>query len=161
VADIGSIIQRASKAVTYAGRIVIVLMVILVVTDVALRYFLNRPVPGAAELIAYSLVILIFSTLAWAETEGGHITVPVLFDRLPPRVRAVTDIVTSFLSLGIIGLICWRSLVYARAQWLQGRFSGVLHIPEYPFIYLVAAGSALYALAVLVNLIKYLRSSPK
>jgi len=158
---IGRIIIQASKSATYVGRVVIIIMVLLVVTEVALRFLFNQPLLGVAEIISYSLVVLVFSALAWAEAEGSHISIPVLFDRLPPRFQSAASVFTNFLSFSILGLICWQSFVYARDQWLEGYFSAVLHIPNFPFIYVVGLGSGLYALVVLVNLINSLQKREK
>lgn len=158
---IGRIIIQTSKSVTYAGRVAIIIIMLLVVADVTLRFLLNQPIRGVIEIVAYLLCILVFSALAWTEAEKSHITIPIFFDRLPPRIQPVVSLFINILSFSILGLICWRSFVFAQDQRLGGYISAVLYIPTFPFVYIVCLGSALYALAVLVNLIKSLQKSEK
>ena len=51
----------------------------------------------------------------------------------------------------LFGLITWQSLVYAADMRQSGEVSVTLTMPIYPFIYGIAAGSALLVLVLLLD----------
>ena len=136
-----------------AGRVVLAAMVILITADVVLRYFFNKPIKGSYELIEFMLIVIVFTGLAYTQTTTGHISIDLLTTRLPAKARAVINSATSFLCLGAFGLITWCSAVKAEIIRLEGTTSGLLFIPNFPFMWIVALGSFLLCVFFLVGLL--------
>lgn len=152
-----SVVFRLSKWLTYVGYIAILAMMLLVVVDVLSRFLFNHPLLGLNEIVVFLLCILIFSGLAWTEAEESNVVIPILFDRLPPRIQTPVYVFVNVLGIGILGLIAWRSAVYAGEQMGGGDMSPTLSIPTFPFIYFVAFGSGLFALVLLTKIVKRLQ----
>ena len=150
-----------ASSVTYIGYCAIMVMMFLVVADVISRFSFNRPLMGANEIVAFSLGILVFSGLAWTETQGSNVVIPILYDRLSPRVQKPVAVLINFLSFAILGLMTWQLFAYAQQQRASGEVSAVLTLPTYPFIYFATFGSCLYAIVALVHLIKAIRTYKK
>ena len=56
--------RRLTAVLAGAGSVWIVLVMFLVCADVAGRYLMNRPIEGVAELVALSIVGIVFLQLA-------------------------------------------------------------------------------------------------
>ena len=155
------IVFRLSRLLTYVGYVAVMGMMLLVVADVVSRFLFNHPLLGLNEIVVFLLCILVFSGLAWTEAEESNVVIPILFDRLPPRIQTPVYVLMNLLGISILGLITWRSIVYAGQQRGGGDMSPVLSIPTFPFIYFVAFGSGLFALVVLAKIVLYLRERNK
>jgi TRAP-type C4-dicarboxylate transport system permease small subunit len=123
-------------------------MALLTVADVLGRYFLNRPVPGALELSEFALVLVVYLALGATGRSGGQVVVDIALERFPPRLRALSAAANALLAVGFWSLIAWRSALQAREVALRGEVSTILGLPTFPFVYTVALGSAVMALAL-------------
>jgi TRAP-type C4-dicarboxylate transport system permease small subunit len=131
---------------TLAGAAVVVMM-LLTCADVVLR-LLRHPIPGTYELVGFLGTVIVSFALALTSLEKGHIAVEILVERLPLRVQAGIEAVTSLIGASLFGLLAWQSLMYAADMRQSGEVSVTLTMPIYPFIYGLAAGSALLVLVL-------------
>ena len=145
----GPVIRQLEKA----GRAALLLMVVLITLDVVLRYFFNRPIKGSYELVEFMMVFLVFTGLAYTQQKNSHVAVTLLSDKFSPAVKAVVSSVTHTLCLGITVLIAWRSVVQALDLYAAGTTSGVLFVPYYLLMWVVAAGSVLLAIQLVINVL--------
>ena len=145
-----------SRYFNIGGISIVILMMLMTVLDVLLRYFFNRPIVGAYELIEFTLVIVVFFSAAYTMARGRHVAVDVLISRLPGRSRHTLTFVNMLMGIGIVSLIGWRTILFALSQRFRGVTSPALHIAIYPFILLVALGAGLLFLVLLAKLIEAL-----
>ena len=145
-----------SRAMSGVGAGVLAALMLLAAMDVLLRYVFNRPISGALELIQYMMLMTVVSGFGHCAIEKSHIRVEVLIGRCPPKVQTLLYCVTSFLSLGLIVLITWQSVVYAVLLRDSNLTSPVLFIPAYPFAVVLALAMAVFCLALLTEFIYFL-----
>lgn len=138
------------------GLAVLFLMMILTVGDVVGRYFFNNPISGTFELTTLMLALVVFFSIGYTQLRRGHISIDVLVSLFPSRVQAVIDSVTCLFSLVLFSLVAWQSAVYAGRLFEGHNVSGVLSLPLYPFVIMVAFGSLLFCLVLLVDLLSSL-----
>ena len=131
-------------------------MMFLTAMDVLLRYIFNRPISGAMELTEYMMVTLVGFGLAYCAFVKGLVSVEVLTSRFSPRVQAMLNSVTYFLSFGFFSLITWQSIKYIRLMFESNLVSAVLLIPTFPFVAMLALGSLAFSLVLLVHFLDYL-----
>jgi tripartite ATP-independent transporter DctM subunit len=136
------------------GRGILALMVLLITADVILRYFFNRPIKGSYELIEFMMATLVFLGLAYTQTKKGHISITLLTAKLPQAWLAIIRSATYLLCLFTFITITWRSIIGAEALRTEGVTSDILLIPNLPFMWVVAFGSALLSLVFLIDTIK-------
>jgi TRAP-type C4-dicarboxylate transport system permease small subunit len=134
---------------TLAGAAVIIMM-LLTCADVLLR-LLRHPIPGTYELVGFLGTVIVSFSLALTSLSKGHIAVEILVEKLPRRVQVGIEAVTSLIGAALFALIAWQSLVYAADMRQSGEVSVTLTMPIYPFIYGIAAGSALLVLVLLID----------
>jgi len=102
----------------WSGRIVcgFCLALVLVLTfEVFMRYVLGRPTIFSYELSTMLGVTIGAGGLAYTHLHQGHVRVDVLWRLLPPKWKAIADIVGSLLFF--FPLII--AITYISAQWTQ------------------------------------------
>jgi TRAP-type C4-dicarboxylate transport system permease small subunit len=150
------VLYRISKAVSYVGMAMAVLMMLMIVVDVILRFAFNKPILGSVEIASYMLSIIAFTAIPFVESEEGHIVIPLLFDRFSKKVRLYINTLTGVIGLGILVLIGLASFLLAVEYLHRGKVTQVLSIPLYPFVFIAALCISLYAIILIVNAIKYI-----
>ena len=99
------------------------------------------------------LVIVVFCGVAYVMSVKGHVMVDTLVRLYPKRLQAVVAGIAYFLSLIIVALISWQSTAYGLDMVRVGETTVLLRILVSPFIFVVAFGSAVLFLVVLVQFI--------
>lgn len=141
------------RALGMGGNMALLLIMFGVSADAILRYALNRPITGMLEGVELLLVFAVFPSLARIQAERGHIAVGILAERLAGRPRAALETLTSFLGLLLFGTVTWATGAMALRSWRMGEYSaGLIAFPIYPSRILVALGSLLLSLQLLLEL---------
>ncbi len=142
-------IQRINFYACVVGMVFLIPLMLLTTGDVLGRKFLSKTIPGTFELSEYILAIFILMGAAYTQQVKGHVGVDFLTSRLNPRVRILCQILTTLLSLFIIGILIWHGYL----EGIRERtVSDMLRIPQYPFRLLVAIGGFLLWLELLIDL---------
>jgi TRAP-type C4-dicarboxylate transport system permease small subunit len=155
------VVSLISRAINSVAAGILVAMMLLAAMDVLLRYIFNRPISGSLELTEYMMVIVVAFGLAHCAAQKGHVRVELLLSRLPSRGQAVVNTITYLFSLGLFSLITWQSILYISVIFGTERISAVLHIPAFPFVAMMALGSAMLSLVLLVDFLDYLSQAVK
>ena len=129
-----------STYLSYIGNFAIAAMMLLATVDVIGRYFFNSPVLGAYEITEYLMLILVFSFLALAQSSKVHISVDIVFDRLPTRLQHVLERLNHLICLLMMILVSWMSIQRIWELRRTGEASVLLKIPDYPFAAFLVIG---------------------
>jgi len=132
------------------GAGVLTVMMLLTASDVTLRQF-KIPIMGTDDITAFLMAILVSFGLAYCAIRKGHVKVDLVVERLPSRVQAIIDTVTTLLGLGLCTLITWQSFVNMVSLYTSGATSWTLNIIAFPFAGLVAFGFAWFTLVLLAE----------
>ncbi len=142
--------------------VVLVAIMMITVVDVVSRWLLNQPVEGTVELTGLAMVVIVFLALGGAEHHGGHISIDLVFERLPKRWRRALQIFVGLVSFLLLMVIAWQLYIYAgrleAGGYITGRpVLGLVRVPTYPLAFVAVAGILAYALAVLSNVVALIR----
>lgn len=129
------------------------IMVLIVTANVIGRYLFRRPLIGTVEVEEFMLLVLVFFGIGYAQTKKRHVSIATLVDRLPQNAQLVINNVTYLPSLIVFSLITWQSLVMAKKYWIKGVSSLFLEVPLWPFLCVVAVGTAVLCLVLLSDFI--------
>lgn len=147
-----------SSILSKLGAVALAGMMVLTVIDVAGRYLFNTPVLGAFELTEFLVLILIFSFLAYAQSQKRHICVEILADLLPQKVQFVSQLINAIVSIVLFVLITYMGINKAIELIGTGESSPNLVIPNYPFAFFLALGGFVmcieYAKDIILTLTK-------
>ncbi len=116
------------------------IVALLVAADVTGRYVFNSPVPGTLDTAQLLQVIIVCFALAYTAAQRGHVSVDMVVSRLPHRAQAIIASLTGLISLPILWLLTYEAVVDGVRIWRSGLQTSVLHMPIYPFKFLLALG---------------------
>jgi TRAP-type mannitol/chloroaromatic compound transport system permease small subunit len=144
--------RRLTAVLAGAGSVWIVLVMFLVCADVAGRYLMNRPIEGVAELVALSIVGIVFLQLAHTLSVERFIRSDVFILPLLQRKPRAGYALQGVQHL-IGGLLCLMMLVFVAPvfveAWTEGEYvgtAGVFTAPKWPVHFIVCLGAGLTAI---------------
>lgn len=111
-----SILKGVDGLSNWSGKITsYLLLVILVVIliEVVLRYFFNRPTIWAHELSTLLLGVYLVIPGAYALFHKTHVAVDLLYGRLSLRNRAILDVATSVFFFFWCAVLLWAGTKFA------------------------------------------------
>ncbi len=149
-------IHWPNRAALFVGGAALVLMMLLTVADVVLRNLFSVVVPGGLEMTGLLTILVALSTLGLVETERGHIRVDLILKAAPAFIRLPMN--AGGLQLAFVMMIVTALRMLDQAIYLKDNeiVTGLLAIPEWPFVLAAALLVVLFALALLANLIEAL-----
>jgi TRAP-type C4-dicarboxylate transport system permease small subunit len=135
-----------STYLSYIGNFALAAMMLLATVDVIGRYFFNAPVLGAYEITEYLMLIMVFSFLALAQSAKVHISVDIVFNRLPARLQPVLERLNHLICLMMMILVSWMSIQRIWELRRTGEQSLLLKIPDYPFAIFLVIGCLAFSI---------------
>ena len=112
--DLKGVITPMVRVINYVAAGVLALMMFLAAADVLLRYIFNRPISGTWELTSYMMAVVVGFGLSYCASVKGLISVEVLTSHFSPRVQAILNCITYFLSFCFFSLVTWQSILYIK-----------------------------------------------
>jgi TRAP-type C4-dicarboxylate transport system permease small subunit len=130
--QIAKFIQTVNRYLFSLGAVPLVIAAILTVIDVSGRY-IRLPLPGTLEISTLCLALSVALTLAHTQALKGNTDVDVLFNYLPPKVKKVTSVFTSFFCVIIVGLMAWRAWPWVAFSHRTQEWVDIVGWPFWPF----------------------------
>lgn len=146
------------------GSTLIMAVMLLMCADVLARNLFNSPIHGVAELVAVSIVVIVFLQLASTLRHGRMSRADIFIDHFAERRRVVGNALLAFFHL--IGALMCSVVVYAtlpvfRNAWLDNEYigvEGVFTAPTWPVRAIVLVGATTAAIQYLILVADHLRS---
>ena len=151
-----------TRALHWLSMAVLLSLMFMTVGDVVGRYLVGiipglGPVPGSFELTEFMLAVIVLTAIGHTQMKDEHISIDLIVEKFPPKVRAIIDTATNFLGLAMFALVTWRTIRYAQLLYESHDVSGVLRLPVYPFLVVAAIGTFMFSLAMLSSTLRSLR----
>ncbi len=155
---ISTIIERIALIVLLIGGLGMLLSMFLGVADIVGTQVLHVPVPGPYEITESTMVLIVFGALTYAQIRRAHIRVEILHARMGPRTQAAMDVFADVAALVFFGLMLWQAKMEAEYSYqINERTVGLVRFPLYPARIVLAAGTALLILRLMLDLIVDIR----
>jgi len=138
------------------GAACLVGMMFLTCTDVTGR-LMGHPIFGSIELVGFMATLAVAMALPYTHQDQGHIGVEILWQVLSKKTRAMVDLCTGLLSLGLFILVTWRMTLYAHTIQKSGEVSMNLQLPEHSIIYAVAFCFFICVFIILQNILQTIK----
>lgn len=133
------------------------LLVVVMATNVLLRYLFSTGSVWAQELEWHLLVPISLLGMSYALRHGEHVRVDIFFARYPERAKIIGEIITAILSLFICIVVIRLSIPYVMQSWNYAE--GSANPGGIPYRYILKAfipfGFILFALQSLAEAIKW------
>ncbi len=151
----GKVTGWMSRKMFFFSALSVLAMMIPIVVDVLLRLlsdhlsFMSIYMHGVIEIEEILMFIMVFTGLAWAKFDGGHIRVDLIYDYFPQWLK--TDLAFFHTSLmGTFSLIMTYYLVENTYEKYVGMdMTPDLFLPLWPVFLVGAVGSAMLCLCIL------------
>lgn len=143
------LVQRFTRYLSYAGMAMLIPMMLITTLDVIVRAGWSRTIPGAIELSSYMLAVFVLLGIAYVQQVKGHVSISILTSRLPVKLAALLNILTTLLGIFIIIILTWQGWVVGMEE---KSVSDMLRVPQLPFRLLVPLGGLFLLLELLFDL---------
>ena len=153
---LNKIVDPAGRGSAALGVVAVGLIMLIIVIDVTLRAVVSGGIKGNIDIVGLSLIIVFFSGYAYAEIKKQHIQVDVLVTRFSPTVQQIITTNSSLVVVVMVSLISWQAFRHTGFLIKHHLVSGLLHIPQWPFLAMTAFFLVLFALALLVTFLNHL-----
>jgi TRAP-type C4-dicarboxylate transport system permease small subunit len=141
------------KAVSTIAAIFMFAIMIIVFSDVVMRYAFNRPFSWAYDLISrYLMAGIFFLILSEAYASHAHVSVDILQQKFPPAMIRVSEIVTCLVGIAVFSLITYLGFLRAVDSFRASDvMAGAIPWPMWPSIGLVPFGAGLITLRLALH----------
>ncbi|SHO43864.1 TRAP-type C4-dicarboxylate transport system, small permease component [Desulfopila aestuarii DSM 18488] len=146
------VVQPAVNVMVSVAATALAVMMFLMAADVIFRYLFNSPIPGALELIEFLMAIIVPFSIAYCAKLKAHVTVDLVVERFPAKVRSILRFIITSISCVFVTLICWQNFAYIFETYQSNLTSAVLKIPAAPFVAAAAIGTAVFAIILFIEL---------
>jgi len=148
------------KAVSTIAAIFMFAIMIIVFSDVVMRYAFNRPFSWAYDLISlYLMAGIFFLILSEAYASHAHVSVDILQQKFPPVMIRLSEIVTCLVGIAVFSLIAYLGFLRAVESFRSSDvMAGAIPWPMWPSIGLVPFGAGLITLRLALHCIAHIIS---
>ncbi|OLT16465.1 hypothetical protein BJF78_14465 [Pseudonocardia sp. CNS-139] len=148
-----------AKVLTVVAGTAIIAIMLHTVANALLRHFARSPLPGTDEYVTYwYMPVMALPAFYLAQRRHDHIEAPILFHRLPARIRlelqVAANLVTALLCAGFT-YYGWGEAVDAVERGLTG---GLGTVPLGPVLLLVPLSFGLFVLQLVADSVVLLRT---
>jgi TRAP-type C4-dicarboxylate transport system permease small subunit len=150
-------VTAIEKAVSSIAAFFMFAIMIIVFSDVVMRYAFNRPFSWAYDLISlYLMAGIFFLILSEAYASHAHVSVDILQQKFPPAMIRLSEIVTCLVGIAVFSLIAWLGLLRAVDSFRSSDvMAGAIPWPMWPSIGLVPFGAGLITLRLVLHLLAH------
>lgn len=143
------LVRGAALALAILGGLGTVVIMAIIAADVFGRGLFSAPFPATAEIVAASIVAIVFLQLPFATISGRAVRSDMLIKRLRARSRRAgdwLDLVHHLIGTVMLAVLLryiWPEITGAvRGNETVGLY-GILELPRWPFVVAVLIGCAL------------------
>lgn len=149
-------LMATTKVLNYIGSAALTFMMLLTVTDVAMRAF-GRPIIGTYEVVGLALALVVGFTIPKVSYERGHVFMEVVIERLTKRRKDLLNTFTRILCF-LLFLFMGYNLFGAGNEFrMSGEVSPTIQLPFYPVAYGVGVCCFIECLVFINDIVKIWR----
>lgn len=154
-----AIIEKVNQFLSGFCGFLMLGMMLLLMADIVFRAC-GIPLQGMAELSVFVMIIVIYLGLARCEQHGEHVSLELVSNALPGRVRHVVVIIAQLLAIATIAILLYAVFQntldsYANNESLEG----TLGLRIWPVKALMVCGLVCFLLQAGSNLVKLLKNN--
>ncbi len=146
----GGVLAPIVAGLNALGSVWIIGLMLLICADISMRTFFNAPIAGVAEMIAFSIVGIVFLQLAHTLRSGSLTRSDLLISLLAqnyPRLRGIVLVVFNLIGAGMLAVALWYFLPSFTEAWNRPERHfmgnpGFFQIPTWPLYLLMLIGMA-------------------
>ena len=144
--------EKVAKAMMVMAAAWAFVLTFIILADIVGRNLFNYPVPGVREIVANSIVMIVFLQAGYAIRSRAMLRADFLLAHVPRPVRRVLLALSYLAGAGFFAIIFAGGWDMALHSWSAGEYEGegALRVPSWPTRFMILVGSALACLNYLV-----------
>ena len=139
-------------------------MLILVFSNVMLRYVFKRPIHWGDEIMTYLMILVAFLGFGYNLINNRHVRMTALVEKLSFRAKDIVRLITSIIALVYFCFLMVAGIKLAMDSFETGYFSQDTGLPIGPWQVLMCIGIGVLLVATILyttNVIKLVAGSRK
>jgi TRAP-type C4-dicarboxylate transport system permease small subunit len=149
--SVENIATFASRWLNWIAAAGLVAAMIIVCINVIGRAFFHSPLKGTVDITGLLGAFIIAGAIPYTQIQKGHIRIGLLVERLPHRVRYITETLIHLIGFAFFAVTSWQTILFSRSTFEIGELSEVMKIPLGPVAAFVSAGCIALALVLLID----------
>lgn len=148
---VARVIDVLGRGLSQLGGLLIVLLMLMIVVDVAMRAMIGRPLPGTIGFSQVIVAVAIYLAFAHTQRTGSNIRVELVLMRVPPGLRTVFEVVSRVLVAAASALLAYYAVRPAmRSIRVNEHWVGAgIDVPMWPARFALVVGAGVLALAAI------------
>ncbi|MBI2860771.1 MAG: TRAP transporter small permease [Chloroflexi bacterium] len=139
---IGRILDRIDSSMAVLAGILTVLVMLFILFEISMRYFLNRPTIWTIELSRLALVYITFLGVAWVLKNDRHVKIDLVLNRLTRKSQAIVNMVASLVGAIVCLVIAWYGVKVTWESYQLGvRMLTELRTPQFLTVAIIPVGT--------------------
>lgn len=150
---VSRVVNAIDTALLAVGCLMLFSLMMVVVTDVSLRYLFNKPLAWSYEIISsYLMPGLFFMAASHTLRSNAHVCVDILHNYVGRKTRRVFEALSSTLATPVFGLAAWVSAQNTLKDLEAGSVSSSgMELPTWTISLLLPIGFGLLALRLALH----------
>ena len=154
-----NIVNKLGLWAAYLSGLVLVSLVLLVLTEIFIRYAFDMSTMIADEYSGYLYLASIFLGLAYTFNEKAHIRINIVTSRLSKKANRLIDVIAGIISTLVLIFAFYRTVLFTYDSYdLEMLSEAVSETPLYLTQIIMPIGIALFILSTLVFVIKGIKN---
>ena len=152
-------VDKLSLWGAYLSALLLVSLVLLILTEIFIRYFFDMSTLIADEYSGYLYLASIFLGLSYTFKESAHIRINIITSKMNKKSNRFIDIFAGIITIFILLFALYRTILFTFDSYDMEMLSeSVSETPLYLTQFVMPLGLSLFILSVLVFVIKGLKN---
>ncbi len=127
---VNRVLQRIEKGFTDVSWVVCVFVTLLIVVDITLRYFFQKPLPATWEINEICMPFIVFFPFAYTTTINAHVRVSLIKDLMPPKVQSRFEMAGNLICFVICAMLTyWSWLRFVESFLIREEMLAAIRLP--------------------------------
>lgn len=149
--------EKLNNGFAIIAEILVMLIMFLIVAEIIGRFIFDYPIPGQAEIVTLSLVVIVYLALPYTQMQEGHIRVDVFISKVKGAQREFLEAFILIIGLATSLMMLWATGNRAIESVQDQEFIiGFVNFPIWPGRCSVMFGFLLLSLVIAVQFISRL-----
>lgn len=154
-----NLVNKLSLWGAYLSSLLLVSLVLLILTEIFIRYFFNMSTLIADEYSGYLFLASVFLGLSYTFKENAHIRINILTSRMSEKSNKFIDIFAGTITIIVLSFALYRTILFTFDSYEMEMLSeSVSQTPLYLTQLVMPLGLSLFILSVLIFVIKGLKN---
>ncbi len=149
------IIDAIAELMGRIGWILILYCMLFGVTDVFLRYVLNRPSLWISTTVQFAMVLTACVGGIYALNDNAFVKLDLFYANFSKRKKAICDVITVVYTGMFLGVLVWKGHTAAMLSWKMKQVTPTsIPIPIYPLKIFIPIAGIIMILVVFKKLVR-------